>query len=311
MNSKKDKIDWSKGCWREMLIYQRKSMWREDTLDKLAVWMGIRPGLTAVDVGCGLGYLGYTYWRYFGEGGRYVGVDREPKLLRDAAEAARDWAVGGEADFIVGDAYRIPLPDDFADWVMCQTLFLHLEEPSQALREMIRITRPGGLIMCKEPDNLSSVLVKGFWSMPEMSLEEELLVRKKAFLCAEGRRKLGRGDLNIAPKIPHMMKKQGLVGIDARLNDNVFCVEPPYEDELMQRRLEKQKRFWLDEETYKTWMATEKEEFLAAGGDPEEYARCEKLSEKFRPVYIKQTENGEFFSCVAGSNYVIIGRKPV
>ena len=128
-----DKPDWSQKCWRDMLIYQRKSIYREDTLEILASWINMKPGLTVVDVGCGLGYLGYTYWKYFGRGGKYIGIDNTARLVADAREAALDWAVGGEAEFIEADAYALPLEDDSADLAMCQTLLMHLEQPADAL----------------------------------------------------------------------------------------------------------------------------------------------------------------------------------
>lgn len=78
MTKKAKGIDWSKRPLRQMLVEQRKFLWPEDTVAKLAAWMGLRPGMTAVDVGCGLGYLGYTYWPYFGKGGRYFGVTPPP-----------------------------------------------------------------------------------------------------------------------------------------------------------------------------------------------------------------------------------------
>ena len=83
-----------------MLVYQRKMMWREDTIEKLAAWLGIHHGMTAVDIGCGLGYLGYTYWPYFGKGGHYFGVDLNRGNLKDAKKASSEWAHGGTAEFI-------------------------------------------------------------------------------------------------------------------------------------------------------------------------------------------------------------------
>ena len=166
-----------------MLIDQRKFMWHQDTVDKLAVWLGLVPGMTAVDVGCGLGNLGYTYWHYFGEGGHYFGVDTSSELIREATEAAKEWATGGETKFVVGDAYKLPFPDNFADWVMCQTLLMHLEKPELTLAEMVRVAKPGGLIMCIEPDNLSTSLAKPCWSIPELDIEEELLIKKVYLIC--------------------------------------------------------------------------------------------------------------------------------
>ena len=97
MNQDAKRIDWSEEHRKEMLIEQRKFMWHEDTVRLLAAWLGIRHGITAMDVGCGLGYLGYTYWPCFGQGGHYFGVDQSNTLLRDAARAPRMWAAGGEA----------------------------------------------------------------------------------------------------------------------------------------------------------------------------------------------------------------------
>jgi ubiquinone/menaquinone biosynthesis C-methylase UbiE len=105
-------VDWGKGHRREALIWQRKGLWREDTLRILAAWLGLKPGMTALDVGCGLGYLGYTWWPFFGHGGRYIGVDISEELIADAQTSARDWADGGQTCFVCGDAYDLPVEEN-------------------------------------------------------------------------------------------------------------------------------------------------------------------------------------------------------
>lgn len=311
MSQDNKKIDWSEERWKEMLIYQRKFMWLEDTLDKLTVWLGLKPGMTAIDVGCGLGYLGYTFWPYYGKGGRYFGVDISPELVQDGKKAAKDWALNGEAFFITGNAYKLPFPDDFADCAMCQVLLMHLEKPELALAEMIRVTKPGGLVMCNEPDNLSAALEKAYISIPELDIEEHLLLARIAIISNKGRIKLGRGDLGIGPKIPIMMKKLGLVEIDSRLNDQVFHLEPPYESLVQQHKLEVVKKRWLpeDEKEFEFWLEREREEFLSGGGQPEEYECGLKIVDKVRPIYRQQIANGEFFVCHSSHLYTIKGRK--
>ena len=72
--------------------------------------------------------------------------------------------------------------------------------------------------MCKEPDNLSSALVKHYSSLPELEIDEQLLVRKVHLLCNRGRIKLGQGDNSLGGKVAGMMSKLGLTEIGIRLN---------------------------------------------------------------------------------------------
>jgi len=308
MSQDKKKVDWSEGCWKDMLIDQRKYMWLNDTVAKLALWLDLKPGMTAVDVGCGLGNLGYTYWPYFGEGGHYFGVDESPELIRDATEAAKEWATGGESKFVNGNAYKLPFPDDFADWVMCQTLLMHLEKPELALAEMVRVAKPGGLIMCNEPDNLSTMLAKHYWSIPELDIEEELLIRRVYLIANKGHIKLGRGDQNIGSKVPAMMKDLGLREIEARMNDKVQFLYPPYEGPLQQNLLHMIKKRVLDQSKF--WMEHTREEFLAGGGNSDEYERFREISDKIKLVFKQQLEDGKYTACTPGFFYVIKGRKP-
>lgn len=48
-----DKIDWSEDRWKEMLVGPRKYFWPEETVERLASWLSLEPGMTAIDVGYG------------------------------------------------------------------------------------------------------------------------------------------------------------------------------------------------------------------------------------------------------------------
>jgi SAM-dependent methyltransferase len=309
MNAKEHRINWSDKRYYDMLVDQRKFMWAEDMLDVYARWFGLEPGMNAIDVGCGLGYLGYTYWSYFGEGGTYFGIDANADLLTDAAAAARDWADKGEAYFLKSDAYRLPFPDDFADWTMCQTLLMHLERPEDALREMIRVTRPGGLISCNEPDNLSASLRWGYNNLPELGLEEELLLLKLALVSHRGRIALGQGDNEIGAKLPEMMDSVGLVDIAARQNDRVRFLIPPYDGPRQQNLLEMFKKE-MSEDAMRIWRERWKEQYLAGGGDISDFDTAFKTVENNRSQLLALLERGEFYSCGSGKFYIIKGRKP-
>lgn len=307
-NSKK--TDWSKGRWKEMLIQQRKFMWKPEMVKLYADWLGLRQGMTAVDVGCGLGFLGYTYWPHFGRKGKYVGIDQSTKLLIEAETAAKQWARGGKAEFLTGDAYNLPFKDNFADWVMCQTLLMHLEHPEGALKEMLRMLKPGGLFMCNEPDNLSGTLAQPFFTGPRLKIEEKLLFTKLQLCCHEGRIKLGRGDESIGNKIPHLLAGLGMKEIDIRMNDKVWFIEPPYESEEQQHRLKMFKKNASDRSERHFWMKRMKEEFLEGGGNEREFTRARKIMNRFRASIRKRLKNDTLASCGGGFFYIIKARKP-
>jgi ubiquinone/menaquinone biosynthesis C-methylase UbiE len=311
MSKDKEKIDWSEECWKESLIFQRKCLWLEDTVAKLAAWLGLKPGMTMVDVGCGLGFLGYTYWPYFGEGGHYFGMDMSVELIKEAEETAKEWTKDGKASFQVGDAYKLPFPDDFADLVTCHIVLIHLEKPNLALAEMLRVVKPGGQIVCHEPDNVSTMLTRRYPSLPEMEIDELLLIAKVAMIYNKGRIKLGLGDWSIGRKVPRMMKKLGLTDIGIRLNDRSYYLEPPYEGLLQQYHLDYVKKQTLDDKRYNTWRDRLKAGFLAGGGDPGVFEHFRELDDKIRSIIQQQVEDGEFFQCGSGDIYIIRGRKPL
>jgi len=309
MSDNKDQIVWSDKRHREIIVEQRKFIWFEDTLDKLAKWFGMTPGMTVADIGSGLGYLGFAYWKYFGKDGKYIGVDNDEDLIKDARKASNDWTLEGEAEFLVSSAYELPLDDNLTDITMCQTLLMHLEKPEIALQEMVRITKSGGIVICFEPDNLTAHTSYRFNSLPEMSIEDRMLFIKVAYTAHYGRIILGRGDQSIGIKVPHMMTTLGLKEVEARLNDRIFLLESPYESPIQKQHFKMFKRNMVEDDRYNYIVDRQKEEFLAAGGDPQEMELCIEKGEEYRQQLKKHFEAEDFFHCSSGDFYVIKGRK--
>lgn len=292
-----------------MLVYQRKMLWTEGTIDNLASWLGLRQGMTAVDIGCGLGYLGYTYWPYFGRGGHYIGIDNNLDNLKQAGEASPEWTKGGRTDFVNGSAYQLPFPDNYADLVMCQVVMIHLAEPEKALAEMVRVAKPGGLIMCKEPDNLSASLTQHCWSLPDFDVETQLLMKKIHIISNIGRIKLGLGDASFGRKIPHVLKTLGLVDIGIRNNDKVHYLDPPYDTPMMKNAIERVGKDILDKNRRDKLSAWEREQFVAGGGDPAEYDKMKIKADDVVEEMRTQIEQGRYHACAGSMFFVIKGRK--
>lgn len=108
------------------------------------------PGLSLLDVGSGLGTITLDLAQRLAPG-RVVGIDREQRLIDDAAGLAHDRGQTN-AEFRVADAYALPFPDGSFDVVHIHQLLHHLATPVAALREARRVLKPGGLLAAREVD---------------------------------------------------------------------------------------------------------------------------------------------------------------
>jgi SAM-dependent methyltransferase len=309
MSRSSGKVDWTDNCWKEMLVYQRKSAVHTSNRDQIADFYGLHPGMTVVDVGCGLGFLGSNYWSYFGKGGHYIGIDLASDLVGHVKDLSAEWAIDGKADFLVGDVYNLPMEDDTADCVICQTLLMHLANPRKALAEMIRVAKSGGVIACQEPDNVSALLTARSWSLPDEDIADQLRRTKVTALINRGRIKLGLGDASIGAKVYALMKQQRLVDVDVKTSDYVPHLYPPYDDEQEQVQLDFVRKGSLDDSRQATLRERDKTAFLAGGGDREEWERYRTCSDKVIAEMRRQVEEGSYHFCGVYPMYFTRGFK--
>ncbi len=107
----------------------------------------LRAGDAAVDVACGTGKLTAVLARRVGPFGRLAGIDIASPMLDEARRACRDLV---QVEFVQGDALALPFPDDSFDAATIAFGLRNLPDFEAGFREMARVVRPGGRVVCLE-----------------------------------------------------------------------------------------------------------------------------------------------------------------
>lgn len=117
---------------------------------EFAEWLSPAAEARVLDVGCGPGHLARLFAR---RGCRVTGVDRGRRLLQLARRWSRHSSEGnaGSIEFHRAPAERLPFPDNSFDLVTATTVVYFVAKPAAVLREMIRVTRPGGIVATLDP----------------------------------------------------------------------------------------------------------------------------------------------------------------
>jgi ubiquinone/menaquinone biosynthesis C-methylase UbiE len=103
---------------------------------------------TVLEVGCGTGVILRDLVPLVGPGGRVAGIDPS----RAALAAARRLCRGTGIHLRHGDGAKLPFKDDGFDVTLAVTVLLHVADPMTVVREMARVTRPGGRVAVQDQD---------------------------------------------------------------------------------------------------------------------------------------------------------------
>lgn len=76
---------------------------------------------------------------------RLIGVDYFQDMVDEAERAVALNNLQHRIEVLHGDAHDLPYPDDFADYVISRSTIHHWANPAQALREIHRVLKPGGI----------------------------------------------------------------------------------------------------------------------------------------------------------------------
>ena len=102
-----------------------------------------------LDVGCGPGImvedalqLGYEFW----------GIDVAPGMIE---QCRKRYGGSTRAHFAIGNAVKLEFPDECFDTVLCMGVIDHIADHRQAISEMLRVLRRGGMLLIAYPNLLS------------------------------------------------------------------------------------------------------------------------------------------------------------
>ena len=118
---------------------------------------GVEPGGSALDVGCGPGALTSELVAVLGAE-RVVAVDPSEPFV----ESCRARLPGVRVELAAAEA--LPLPDDSVDTALAQLVVNFMSDPPAGVREMRRVTRPGGTVAAAVWDYAGEMtLLRLFW----------------------------------------------------------------------------------------------------------------------------------------------------
>lgn len=110
----------------------------------------LEAGMSILDVGCGPGTLTIDLARVVAPG-KVVGVDASEDVLERAREEESTSEVTN-VSFEQANAYALPFADHTFDVVHAHQVLQHLSDPIAAIKEMVRVAKPGGIIAVREAD---------------------------------------------------------------------------------------------------------------------------------------------------------------
>jgi SAM-dependent methyltransferase len=207
-----------------------------------------------------------------------------------------------------GDANSIPLPSDSFDIVTCQTLLMHISDPRPALLEMYRVLKPGGILLCVEPENFVNLL--NLTSLFHYQPVEDLVTLFEFWVRYErGLRIKKVGNNSIATLLPKILTEIGFRNLEVYLNDKCLPFFPPY-DSQAQRTLIDQVRTWHDSKSGLWDRDYMRSIILAGGGNEADFeVAWELICRNFRE-YLDSIASNDLSAAGGGLTYLFITRKP-
>jgi SAM-dependent methyltransferase len=155
----------------------------DELASALIGFAGVQPGMRAVDVGCGPGALTAALARRLGAASVHAADPSEPFV-----QACRGRLPGVEV--LLAGAEALPFADGGFDAALSQLAVNFIDDAEAGVREMARVTRPGGVVAACVWDYAGEMtLLRAFWDAArEVDPERAVLADEGVVMrsCGEG-----------------------------------------------------------------------------------------------------------------------------
>lgn len=128
----------------------RSHTWRTAVNSAAYLLPHLKPNMHILDVGCGPGTISADLATYVPQG-HITALDSAPDVVEKARACAAERGVQN-ISFATGDIHALPFPDATFDVTHAHQVLQHIADPIQALREMRRVTKVGGIVAVRDVD---------------------------------------------------------------------------------------------------------------------------------------------------------------
>ena len=128
---------------------ERPEREQEEKPTEILNLMGLKPGDTVVDMGCGTGYFARRMAKAVGASGRVYGVDIQPEMLDMMKGLCAKEGVSNVTP-VLGAEDDPKLPKGAVDWMLLVDVYHEFQNPKPMLAKMLESLKPSGKVALVE-----------------------------------------------------------------------------------------------------------------------------------------------------------------
>ena len=148
---------------------------REERCSLMLANLGVKPGMTVCDMGCGNGFHSLQIAKILGPTGRVIGVDVQPEMLEYLRARMEEQGIENVIP-ILGSFHNPRLPPNSIDLVLMVDVYHEFSHPIEMLAAVKQSLKPDGLVVLVEfREEDKKVPIKPLHKMSKAQVNKELV----------------------------------------------------------------------------------------------------------------------------------------